>query len=477
VLPPTPTPESTKTPLPDFSGRPTLSPADLAPEVLRAMVVWREVESAPRYVLYQLTDTSQGAIDADWSPDGRRVALWIATAGQTMGWWPTALAIADRNGRAIWGACEPEDERCDASHSWSPEGDRIVYTRDGRLWIADADGTSRRALPLPKGYETLHLPGFSPDGRRIAALAMRIEEDGAHYDMFGFGPDSGDHILLIPDAGDGAYRWSPSGRRLAHMGEGHGTAEYPIGVARLSIADLDSMTVVSRDIGSLSGTEVANPAPAWLAGEEKVLVTLAFSLGVWTIDVDGNVTRLDEGPETSGRGRLPGLAAPLEGSYCDGAAVSPDGRYVVYSAGGMHLRVLDVLSGQRVELGDGDLCHGVVSVAWAPRGSQFLKLRGSWPIELVDAADGSATEFAPSGTKASWSPDGRWVAYWVGEGDGYALHVTEVTTRESFRVGPACIGHPYGNPFPARWAPDSRALTFGPALGGRVEMFLVELRS
>ena len=48
---------------------------------------------------------------------------------------------------------------------WSPDGNRIAFVRDGRVWVMEANGSSAHALTAP-GFEDDH-PSWSPDGNRI----------------------------------------------------------------------------------------------------------------------------------------------------------------------------------------------------------------------------------------------------------------------------------------------------------------------
>ena len=62
----------------------------------------------------------------------------------------------------------PVFQRSAADYSWSADGRRIAFVRDGALWVIEVpDGMARRILPRGKmGY----LPQWSPDGRRIAYI-------------------------------------------------------------------------------------------------------------------------------------------------------------------------------------------------------------------------------------------------------------------------------------------------------------------
>jgi TolB protein len=65
-------------------------------------------------------------------------------------------------------------KRADERPDWSPDGTRIVFSRNGNIWIMDADGQNETRLTDTKQDE--FAPAFSPNGRRIAF--NRLGNDG-----------------------------------------------------------------------------------------------------------------------------------------------------------------------------------------------------------------------------------------------------------------------------------------------------------
>lgn len=93
-----------------------------------------------------------GASDADWSRDGRIAFVqagnvWIARPGETARQLTTA------------GGSAP---------SWSPDGRRLAYQRDGAIMSIRSDGRGERRIGKALGTA----PAWSPDGRYIAYLAV-----------------------------------------------------------------------------------------------------------------------------------------------------------------------------------------------------------------------------------------------------------------------------------------------------------------
>jgi serine/threonine protein kinase len=118
----------------------------------------------------QLTFPPTQAIAPRWSPDGKRIAFSIRTAGK-----PVNIYSLSVDGGA------PEQlttgDHVEIDPSWSADGESLVFGHDptseaksGALGIKILNLKTRKVSILP-GSEGLWHPSFSPDGRHISALA------------------------------------------------------------------------------------------------------------------------------------------------------------------------------------------------------------------------------------------------------------------------------------------------------------------
>lgn len=288
----------------------------------------------------------------------------------------------------------------------------------------------------------------------------------------------------VPSASAAPLAVSPSGRIAFTRPEGvDGSGQVDIYVVDAAGGTPTRVTDDSRD----------KQAVYWLLDGSRLVYTWTpadpYHQRLTSVRIDGSDSR-DLGPVQT-------IYAP--------AAVSPDGRFVVFSGDGCEdcssgLVLLDLLDGTRTPL----TTDGATGAIWSPDGSRVLAFLPSRRIEVVDpnagavvalvvdpdvqwlvgwTADGRSILFhdcgpdlgktacveAPitaadaDGTNrrvytgplpeaadtTSRSPDGRWIASWAGG---------KVVVASSSGGVPV----PLGSGGPAAWSPDSTWLTWSP---------------
>ncbi|MDX6486587.1 MAG: TolB protein [Gaiellaceae bacterium] len=167
------------------------------------------VESGDHSVVRDPSDkqlASVPGVDASWSPDGARIAyirdgtVYVAAASGA-----DELAIAPGIERPVGDVTGPV---------WSPDGARVAYSSGAGLMAAAADGTGSESLYA--GSETVD-PSWSPDGKTIAFES----KDGGHSTIWLAGSDGTDpHPLPAAPAGNSHFpAFDTTGRYLVFISD------------------------------------------------------------------------------------------------------------------------------------------------------------------------------------------------------------------------------------------------------------------
>jgi dipeptidyl aminopeptidase/acylaminoacyl peptidase len=143
-------------------------------------------------------------LSADWSPDGRRLAL--SATSYALENPANGLHVIDVvTGRdRMLSVHSREGDRYDLD--WSPDGLTLAYATDDGIYLLDVDGNS-----ASRRLVTGDRPTWSPDGRWIAF--SRIGHDGRRSIRV-IRVDGSDARTLV--SWGSAPAWSPDGRRIAY---------------------------------------------------------------------------------------------------------------------------------------------------------------------------------------------------------------------------------------------------------------------
>jgi YD repeat-containing protein len=147
--------------------------------------------------------------EADWSPDGRRLAIQPSPASKSSAVYD-ALVLVDRFGRhprRIARGLNPAYQ----DFVWAPNGRRLAYVaNDTNLFIANADGS--RPVRLTRTFEDTF--AWSPSGQRIAYVSGTLDTPSQ---LVVARPDGSKRLVATTDAqAKIAFAWSPDGRRIAY---------------------------------------------------------------------------------------------------------------------------------------------------------------------------------------------------------------------------------------------------------------------
>jgi Tol biopolymer transport system component len=241
----------------------------------------------------KLTSGSADSGWAVWKPGGAKLAFDSNRADPD----PTdSRAINDifkmnPDGTGVVKLTHSEDFSGDPG--WSPDGSKIAFDSDRRngaerqeIYVMNADGTNvRRVSTLPEGAQGDFAPRFSPDGQRL--VFTRYRGDPKPAALFTIRIDGSDLRRLTPwDNGAGDADWSPSGKKLVFEA-------YPKKGCNGDIYTVDSdgqhLTNITdnRCRGGIAD-------PVWSPNGKKILFTQAhafsggFGFGLATMNPDGS---------------------------------------------------------------------------------------------------------------------------------------------------------------------------------------------
>jgi hypothetical protein len=237
---------------------------------------------------------------------------------------------------------------------------KILFTREGQLWLMNADGTGQTHLDV--GSNAAVDPSWSPDGAKIAFICglepvnvCTVNADGSGLTQLTFGSLSSEPA------------WSPDGTRIAFTSYRDG------GDPRVYVMDADggNQTPLAINHPQLIDTS----SPAWSPDGSRVAFTgvnaATGDTQIYTVEIanPANVVRVTNHAER-------GAQEP---------AWSPDGLSIAFSDG-QNIYVVPAGGGPEVAITTGDWEH--FNPAWSPDGTRLAFRRQV----LIEDDDGNEIE-------------------------------------------------------------------------------------
>lgn len=332
-----------------------------------------------------LRDFRPGAVEMDWSSDGRTIVFHTTDPGD-----PTF--VIDASAAAARQIHVAPKGRHNHFQTWSPD-DRYIYYVHGippdetDLWRMKADGSDPERLTFHNAR--VLYPTFV-DSRSLIYLAT--SEDGSGPWLYSLDVESGKSRRIS----FGVEQYSSiaaaaNGARLVATVEHSKASLWQVSMGTEIAADAEANRLEVPTIGAFSPR---------FAGEALIYVSAKNDgHAIWKL-VNGTATELWSAPQT----RIVG-----------GAAVAPDRTsiaFVAERARGTKLYVLD-LAGHARELASELEMRG--TPAWSPDGRSIIVAanRGGEPQLHRVPLDGAAPTLFLSqyATNPLWSPDGKYLVY------------------------------------------------------------------
>ncbi|MGH9935127.1 MAG: S41 family peptidase, partial [Blastocatellia bacterium] len=350
----------------------------------------------------------------------------------------------------------------EGSPQFSPDGTTVAFTGeyDGNvdLYTVPASGDVPKRLTYHPGNDGL--AGWTPDGKQLLFASGRASSSGRFARLFTMPVDGAfPNEVPLPMGWAGSY--SPDGTKLAYeplpRGFGawkryRGGMATPIWIANLSDSSVEKIPRVdSNDYN-----------PMWPKGETDKVYFLSDRNGPITLFAyDTKAKKVAQLIQNNGPNTLD----------IKSASAGPDG--IVYEQFGT-LNIYDLKSGKTKPVNitiNGDMLslrpkyekvgNRAGNAAISPTGARAVfEARGeiiSVPAEKGDARNLTNTTSVAE-RNPSWSPDGKWIAYFSDESGEYQLHLRD--QKGLGEVKKINLGNPPSFFYNPTWSPDSKKIAY-----------------
>jgi Tol biopolymer transport system component len=220
---------------------------------------------------------------ADWSPDGQKIAFRRGRdASHGLEIWTMDLYGASQD---VLTYPDPRGARNQftTQPSWTPDGRGLLFRAtlpprldDSDIWTMKTDGSDRHLLVHLDGDQLY--PSYSPDMSKVAFTTPVSTGDRAIFTM---SPDGSGltKVFDIPGAFDSAPAWSPDGSRIAFESDMDGDSEIYV------------MNADGSDVRQLTNNTIHDEGLAWSPDGTRIAFTSGLDNlngDIWVMNADGS---------------------------------------------------------------------------------------------------------------------------------------------------------------------------------------------
>jgi Tol biopolymer transport system component/imidazolonepropionase-like amidohydrolase len=385
----------------------------------------------------RITDLFNDARQPAWSPDGK----WIAYFGYRDGGYDLWAIAPDgsQQHKLTWG---PYDDR---EPAWSHDGTRIAFSSERgnplggsyNIWVNDVGSGELRQLTHSQAENSM--PSWSPDDREIAFASTR---DGGNSVWAVAVADGKERRVSTASGHVDAPSWGPGGQIV-----------YYAGATRESRLELDGKPLTGTENAFAFRASWASPTEFFYVSDGKIRKRSITGGAAQTVEFKATLqvtraryTHKRDFDSTSPRPVL-GIVRPV---------ISPDGTKVAFAAvGDIYVAAVE---GRPQNITNDKFLD--TDPAWSPDGTQLVYssdkaggLLELWIRDLKTGRDRQLTKLTTQPMGATWSPDGKRIAFYDVDGMWRAasLSVVDVATGKVTKIHSSLFG-----PGTPTWSPDGK---------------------
>lgn len=240
----------------------------------------------------KVIDAPIGLNHHDCSPDGTKFAA-VGYTGENFSTWSIHIFNSDGTGLERLTA---EEGVWDSEPAWSPDGNRISFTRTypqqnhrGELWMMNADGSDQHSIGV-EGFAAK----WSPDGTRIIYTSRRTER----FEIYTCKVDGTNEQQLTDTEADEMFpMYSPDGSRVVFAAfSGKNSAADNIKTFEIYVMNPDG-----TGVRQLTDNDCFDSNPRWSPDGSRIVFSSDRNeenkWEVYVMDADGtNILRVTNSP-------------------------------------------------------------------------------------------------------------------------------------------------------------------------------------